>query len=192
MNKLLTTKGQLTSDRIAAAARNKLVEDGFDALVMRELAEALQMKLGNLHYYYATKDDLVLSVLEAEAQIDLEAIAEGITQHNDAETAFRAIVGNLVARWRGQSGMLFLALNNLAAHNEMYRQLYNRIYLRFYDALEGLLKEMNPALTGEEISLRVRLITALIDGSSMQIRVGKKHAYLERVRQQAMNIAHDK
>mgnify|MGYP003326894500 CR=1 FL=1 len=44
MNKLLTTKGQLTSDRIAAAARNKLVEDGFDALVMRELEEALQGK----------------------------------------------------------------------------------------------------------------------------------------------------
>ncbi len=189
MSSRLTAKGVSTRDRIVKAARQRLVDGGLEALVMRELAERLGIKLGNLQYYFRTRDDLILQVIEAEAARDLAAISGNLDCFDQPEEAFNAIVSDLVERWRGQSGVLFSLLGFLAAHNEPFRQLYRQIYLRFYEALESVLKGMNPELADEEITARVRLITALIDGSSMQIRVGSVNAYLGRIQQQAMDIA---
>ena len=189
MKQPLTAKGHSTRERIEKAARQRLVEGGLDALVMRELADSLDIKLGNLQYYFKTRDDLILQVIETEAIADVQTITDHLIHHDDPEQAFKAVVGDLVARWRGQSGFLFQLLGGLAAHSEPFRQLYRQIYLRFYEALESPLKEMNPALSENEVRLRVRLITALIDGSSMQIKVGSISAYLDRVQQEAMVIA---
>ena len=189
MNTRLTAKGHETRDRILATAREKLVSGGFEALVMRELAESLKIKLGNLQYYFKTKEALVLAVIEREAVRDVEAIETRLAQHEDSAEAFKVIVGDLVARWRGQSGVLFSILGNLASHRAPFRQLYRQIYLRFYEVLESLLREMAPQLAQEEVAVRVRLITALIDGSSMQIGVGGVSAYLKRVQQEAVEIA---
>jgi len=48
---------------------------------------------------------------------------------------------------------------------------------------------MKPNLSDDEIALRVRLITALIDGSSMQTQVGSVQDYLDQVQVQAEAIA---
>ena len=189
MNTRLTAKGQDTRDRILAAARDKLVSSGPEALVMRELADALEIKLGNLQYYFRTRDELLLAVMEREAVRDVEAIEQRMDQFQEPADAFNAIVADLVARWRGRSGVLFSLLGNLASHSPPFRQLYRQIYLRFYLVLESLLQKMAPALPAEEIAVRVRLITALIDGSSMQIQVGSVNAYLGRVQAEAIAIA---
>lgn len=48
---------------------------------------------------------------------------------------------------------------------------------------------MNHKLDEEEVRLRVRLVTALVDGSPMQIRVGELQTFLDRVQDQAEQIA---
>ena len=48
---------------------------------------------------------------------------------------------------------------------------------------------MNPELSDEENTIRVRIITSLIDGSAMQIQVGDIERFLERIQQQALVIA---
>ena len=61
--------------------------------------------------------------------------------------------------------------------------------LLLYEALEAPLREMNPRLDQSEVTTRIRLITALIDGSSMQVRVGNLNQYLERIKAEAESIA---
>ena len=189
MSTRLTPKGMSTKDRIVKVARQRLIEGGLDALVMREVADSLDIKLGNLQYYFKTRDDLILEIMETEAVRDVATIAQSRERFNDPSEALAAVVADLVARWRGRSGVLWSLLGLLAAHDDRFRQLYRHIYLRFYEVLESVLKDLNPALTQEEITSRVRLITALIDGSSMQIRVGNVNAYLDRVQQEAITLA---
>jgi hypothetical protein len=74
-------------------------------------------------------------------------------------------------------------------HNAAFRELYTQIYSRFYAALKKLLHEVNPELSDEENTIRVRIITSLIDGSAMQIQVGDIERFLERIQQQALVIA---
>jgi len=187
--KTLTTKGLSTRNRILQAARKQLVEGGYESFVMRELTGSLGIKLGNLQYYFKTREQLILQVIETEAAKDVLTIEQHKQEGKPANEAFRSIVQDLVTRWRGNSGVIFSTLVTLALHNKPFKQLYRSIYAKFYSALEGPLLEMNPGLSDDETALRVRLITALIDGSSMQTQVGSVQQYLERVQGQAELIA---
>ena len=187
--KTLTTKGLSTRNRILQAARKQLVEGGYESFVMRELAGSLGIKLGNLQYYFKTREQLILQVIETEAAKDVLTIEQHKQEGKPANEAFRLIVQDLVTRWRGNSGVIFSTLGTLALHNKSFQQLYQSIYTKFYSALEGSLQEMNPGLSDDEIAIRVRLITALIDGSPMQIQVGSVQQYLERLQEQAELIA---
>ena len=156
---------------------------------MRELAGLLGIKLGNLQYYFKTREELILQVIETEAAKDVLTIEQHKQEGKPANEAFRLIVQDLATCWRGNSGVIFSTLGTLALHNKSFQQLYQSIYTKFYSALEGSLQEMNPGLSDDEIAIRVRLITALIDGSPMQIQVGSVQQYLERLQEQAELIA---
>lgn len=185
----ITSKGSSTRERIIEAARKQLVEQGYEKFVMRELADALGIKLGNLQYYFKTREALILHVLREEAALDLLSIAAQQKKRDTAEEVFRGIVKDLVARWRGNSGVLFSTLATLSLHNKAYKQLYRTVYANFYQALEDPVRSINPNLSDAEVTLRVRLITALIDGSPMQIQVGNVQEFLNRVQAQAQMIA---
>lgn len=189
-----TPKGSSTRDRILEAARRTLIEQGIDQFALREIADSLEIKLSNLQYYFKTREALVLKVLEEEAARDRAIIETHQLKSNDATTAFHAIVQDLITRWRGESGVLFSTLGTLAIHNKEYKKLYRTIYADFYGALEGPLQQLNPNLTAAELSLRARLITALIDGAPMQPffdtqKAANKSTFLQRIQEQAESIA---
>lgn len=183
-----TPKGNSTCDRIVAAARKKLVENGVDGFSLRELATSLDLKLSNVQYYFRTREALLLHVFEREASADV-AVIEAKRSSGSEREAFRAIVRELVIRWRGDSGILMSTLGTMSLHHQEFRGLYRSIYDAFYNALEASVRSMNHKLDEEEVRLRVRLVTALVDGSPMQIRVGELQTFLDRVQDQAEQIA---
>ncbi len=185
----LTSKGASTRDRILREARRALVTSGFQGLVLREVAEACAMKLGNLQYYFPTVDDLLLAVIEAEAQKDRELISRARAGADDPEHALRALVVELVTRWRGDAATIYATLTLLSQHSRSYRRLYSRIYDGHYAALEALIGAACPGLAEAECATRARLTTALIDGAPFQTRVGRKSDFLARVVDQACELA---
>ena len=183
-----TPKGNSTCDRIVAAARKKLVENGVDGFSLRELATSLDLKLSNVQYYFKTREALLLHVFEREAAADV-AVIEAKRASGSEREGFRAIVRELVIRWRGDSGILMSTLSTISLHHKEFRGLYRSIYEAFYRALEAPVRGMNHELDDDEVRLRVRLVTALVDGSPMQTRVGDLQIFLDRVQDQAEQIA---
>lgn len=55
-----------TRDVILGAARRRLLADGFARLSTRSVAESAGVALSQLHYYFGSKQQLILDVLEAE------------------------------------------------------------------------------------------------------------------------------
>ena len=189
-----TSKGSSTRERILEAARGKLIEQGIDQFALREIADSLEIKLSNLQYYFKTREALVLQVLQEEATRDRAVIQTHQRTSKDATAAFRSIVRDLTTRWSGESGVLFSTLGTLAIHNNEYKKLYRSIYADFYNALEEPLRRLNPRLSDSELLLRVRLITALIDGAPMQPlhdknKVASKKVFLKRIQEHAESIA---
>ena len=184
-----TAKGSSTRDRILEIARTKLIQKGIDAFSLRDVALTLGIKLGNVQYYFPSRESLVLQVLADEAAHDRALIQSHLDNSLGASAAFHAIVKDLTTRWRGESGILFSTLGTLAIHNKAFKALYRTIYAEFYVALETPLRRLNTNLSAEELALRARLITALIDGAPMQPQVSNKRIFLERIQTEAESIA---
>ena len=58
------SKKKNTSDKIKEATLNILARDGYDELSMRKIAKEADVALGQLTYYYKTKDNLVVCVVD--------------------------------------------------------------------------------------------------------------------------------
>jgi AcrR family transcriptional regulator len=50
--------------RIVHAARERFLKNGVDGASLRDIARAARTSVGMVHYYYPTKDDLLLAVIE--------------------------------------------------------------------------------------------------------------------------------
>ncbi len=59
------TKGSQRRDALVAAARTTLHEQGVHATTLADVAAAAGIPVGNLYYYFKTKDDIVGAVLDA-------------------------------------------------------------------------------------------------------------------------------
>lgn len=170
MTTSLSNRGQVRRDALLATARELLVEEGFDQFVLRRVAAKAEMKLGNLQYYFATRDDLLEAVIRAEFDRDLEAVrlATTVESAEGLKTAARALVRN----WTTGAGSVFGTMSLLAYHHERFRELNREIYETFYRELGVLLRRVSPGLREAEIAARARLITSVLDGVAMQIHAG--------------------
>jgi AcrR family transcriptional regulator len=57
-----------TADAILAAARSRLLEDGYAGLSTRRIAQEAGVPLSQVHYHFGSKGGMVLALLEAENQ----------------------------------------------------------------------------------------------------------------------------
>ena len=83
--KKLTSKGQRTRDAILDAAERQFAERGFEGVSLRQIMDEAQVQMGQIQYYFPSKEDVFASVLErrlddvcagyAAAVADLDALA---------------------------------------------------------------------------------------------------------------------
>jgi AcrR family transcriptional regulator len=184
-------KGEISRARILNLARRILIDDGYDAFIMRDIATQANMKLGNLQYYFPTRESLLEAVLLEEANADLDELKAIHQTHNDIVAEFTALVKFLVKKWRGESGKVVAIMGFLALHRPSFRRIYNEIYERFYRQLEAVIRRVDPGHKPQTYRRRAQLITALIDGAAMQVQRGSSPAFLEDVANHALRIARD-
>lgn len=162
-------KGESRRAAILAAARRLLVEDGYDRFVLREIAARVGVMLGNLQYYYATRDDLLEALIRAEFaanQTEVAAIAAG---PGSADTRLAAITRHLIAVWARDGGRVYAVMSFLALHHDRFRALHREIYAAFYESLVPVLREIRPRASRAELLETARLVTTVIDGALVQL-----------------------
>ena len=183
-----TTKGNRTFERIFAEARRIIIDQGFDALAMRDLAKRCDIQLGNLQYYFPTRDSIAMAVITAEAERDIDAVNAAIDGNTDPKVALAAIVHALFARWRGESGLVYAALTYLTLQKPEFRELKKAIYGRFYESLAVVTRSIDPTVTPAKMAQRVALMTAVMDGSVLQ-ETGGSRGFVEAVSSTVLAIA---
>lgn len=163
------TKGEKRRAEIIAHARKVLIEDGYDSLVMRSLANQAGMKLGNLQYYFATREDLIEAVGQAELDRNLE-ILNGISHAPGTQKAvLKKLVHKIVTHWQQEGGRIFAVMSLLALHQRRFSDFHRQMYLQFYAALSDLLSTFAPDMPRADLMHKARLVTALLDGALFQI-----------------------
>ncbi len=182
-------KGAATRARILAEARRVLIDEGYDGLVLRRVASAVGIQLGNLQYYFPNRESLVLEVLLAETRSDLETLRKSVAGGLDSQRSLRALMGTFVRRRRGDAGIVHATLCFLSRHNPALQRAYRDYYEAFYAELQCALEEADPGHAPRVYEIRARLLNALMDGAAMQLSVGPMKSYLDAVGKAAHAIA---
>ena len=162
-------KGARRRTEILDVARRLLVERGYDRVVMRDVATRVGVTLGNLQYYFPTRDDLLEGVVRAEFARNQAEIAALSSGPRPARQKLAAITEHLIDVWAREGGRVYVVMSLLALHHRRFAKLHHEIYAAFYDGLLPVLRELRPGATTAELRRVARLVTTLIDGALVQV-----------------------
>jgi TetR/AcrR family transcriptional regulator, transcriptional repressor for nem operon len=79
--------------RLIAAASQLLHQQGVEKTTLADIAQAADVPVGNVYYYFKTKDDILAAVIEAHVQEAKRALASIDSSHRSPKSRLKALVG---------------------------------------------------------------------------------------------------
>lgn len=139
-------KKQSILDKAAALIARK----GFDVATMMDVARACGTSKSHLYHYFPSKEDLLYAIVNEHIQKQAAELKRIVAQPLPAEERFAQFVDSFVqgaARSRNEHLML---MNDIKFLPRTEREEVRRMEVEMTELLEGLLREINPGLMGEE------------------------------------------
>lgn len=81
-----------------AAARELVYQRGIARTTLAEIAEAADVPVGNVYYYFRTKDDIIAAVVRSRVQEVETSLAELERRHRSPRARLKALLGVLAER----------------------------------------------------------------------------------------------
>ena len=121
---------------IVGVARRLFLEDGYDGTTIAAIARQAGIASNVVHWYFATKDDLFVAVLEALQAEDLEEatkrFARAAPGGEDAELA--SLLTEFVWRRLDRYGLI-ATLHERSHHSPAMADFHERVHRRYADYL---------------------------------------------------------
>jgi AcrR family transcriptional regulator len=80
---------------LIASAAERLHQQGVEATTLADIAQAADVPVGNVYYYFKTKDELIEAAIDAGAQAVRAGLAS-LEHHRTPKARLKAFVGMLV------------------------------------------------------------------------------------------------
>src|ERR1700693_6316963 len=90
-------RGSAKRDRLVEAAARRFYEQGIERTTLADIAEAAGVPLGNVYYYFKTKDELVTAVVDKQVQVIVDTTT-ALERHRTPATRLKALVRVLVGQ----------------------------------------------------------------------------------------------
>ena len=84
-------------DRLVAGARQVIYEQGVEKTTIADIARAAGVPVGNVYYYFKTKDELVDAAIGSLAG-DVGALLQSLERHRTPQSRLKALVRELTAQ----------------------------------------------------------------------------------------------
>lgn len=176
-------KGQTRVVEILEAALDVLLDHGYQALTMRRIAKACGITVGNVTYYYKSKDDLIRDLIAgvlAGYMDTFDHIARDTAR--SAEDRFVAVIRLLLEDiTTKKTTHFFPELWALSNHDPFIAEQVNEIYIMARSVFNLLIPDLNPELNDDERELVALFVSASIEG--MTVFAGHNKPWLPRMRE---------
>ena len=168
-------KGQNTSQVFLLAAEELLIEQGYHNLSMRKVAAAAGLTLGNLQYYFPTKDELIKALLDNCIQRYLDMFEQiRANAGDDPENQFKFLIREILHDLNTKNTTVFFPeVWSLANHDENATRSLDAMYERYRLILIEVITLINPALTSHQLKRVALFISASMEGHTIFIGHGK-------------------
>ncbi|HTU28085.1 MAG TPA: TetR/AcrR family transcriptional regulator [Solirubrobacteraceae bacterium] len=95
MTDLSSKRGHDKRDRLVAGAREVIHHQGVEKTTIADVAKAADVPVGNVYYYFKTKDEIVDAAIESHAD-DVRALLASLDErHRTPQTKLKALVAAL-------------------------------------------------------------------------------------------------
>ena len=162
----LRRRGLARVRKILASAEKVFVNQGYPSFSLRNVAVETGISLGNLTYYFQSKEDLLRSMIDgilADYESALDAILKEFP--GDPEARLRGYMQYLLADSRyPERHQFFYHFWAISTHDRFVAGCRRRAYDAFRDQVKGLCRAVNPALSEKTVTQRTYLLMALIEG----------------------------
>jgi len=185
----LTDKGSSTATRILEEAKNILVEDGFLGLSFRAIAKRTGTTVGNIGYYYGTKDDLMVDLAEyIFDRWEFRLQRDMPPSMTDRREKFRYFIRYMIDQNKQRKTMfLLMEMWAMANRSLAVSKMMDTFYGRLRDSIDGMIADLNPKMTADTRALRAALITTQIEGLMILVGPRKpKHRELDGIEDEAL------
>jgi len=93
MTDLLTKESLGKRERLVESARALIHEQGVQRTTLADIAERADVPLGNVYYYFKSKDDLIGAVLAGYKE-EAQALTRAFDRHRSPQVRLKALVRN--------------------------------------------------------------------------------------------------
>ena len=97
MTDSLSERKQGKRGRLVAAAREVIYRRGVETTTIADIAQAADVPVGNVYYYFKTKDELVAAAIDGHAQ-DVHAVLRSLERHRTPQARLKALVRELMSQ----------------------------------------------------------------------------------------------
>src|SRR6476619_3493650 len=84
-------------DRLVAGAREVIHQQGVEKTTIADIARQADVPVGNVYYYFKTKDELVEAAIGSHVQ-DIQSLLKGLERHATQQARLKALVRELTAQ----------------------------------------------------------------------------------------------
>jgi len=157
-------KGERRREQVIGAARRSFMKNGYEGLSMRQVAAQCDMNLKNLQYYFPTKEDLFIAIVQNYYSDTLTAMKSNTGGTRGASGKLVELEKIILDHWDVSSSAIWTQLYCMAHHSPRMRELKIELYEDWCTEVAGLLKDYYPDASGRKLYKAARILTALIDG----------------------------
>ena len=172
-----TARGKLDSDkaqRIVAAMRESVGSRGAAGSTFDHVAREAGVSRGLLHYYFGSKEKLLIEVVRRDSDIRMEVLEEALSAADSLDAIIEALVAQLEDFVRGEEAAaalifeLFSAARNNPEVAPEVAELYRRVRDHVAEALREREREGVVKLRADADAV-ASVFMALADGFALQM-----------------------
>jgi len=156
---------------IVRTAKDIFLNDGYDNLKLQNIAATEGISLGNLTYYFKTKEHLFRTMIdELLIQIGREIDKVLELYPDDPLLKFTKYIDVLIRDCkRYETRAFFYQIWSLSLHDEFVNDCRNDIYSSFTTITKDLCRDLNPGLDERILNQRVFIFCSMIEGLHVMI-----------------------
>ncbi|MCZ6829015.1 MAG: TetR/AcrR family transcriptional regulator [Gammaproteobacteria bacterium] len=169
-------RGQERVANILAAARSILINEGIASLTTRRVAKDLGISVGNLAYYFSSKEALLQALIEDVRQgYDEELERESHSFPDDPPQRFKAFLRYMIDDARKpEVRSFFYQLWGLSTHSAWAATSREQMYRHFAEQTVLLLEPIHPVATASELRALALVVLTNLEGLHVVYGSGDK------------------
>ena len=188
-----TDKGNARMGAILEEAKNILVEEGFAELSFRNIAKRVGIKVGNVTYYFPTRERLMEELAAYIFNRWDAGFRRRVPEHlTDGLEIFDYSIRYMIEEnKRHRTNALLQEMWAMASHSDVVMRMLDVFYTKMREWIDSMLAQVNPALPVRSRRVRAALMTSQIEG--LMVLIGPRripHDELRGIEEAAVAAIH--